>query len=78
MNDRLTEIAFVLDRSGSMAAMVEPATAGFNSFLRDQQHAPGDARLSLVLFDDVIELACASLPAAEVVELDTTTFVPRG
>jgi len=35
MNDRLTEIAFILDRSGSMASMAEPAIAGFNSFLRD-------------------------------------------
>ena len=78
MNDRLTEIAFILDRSGSMASMVEPAIAGFNSFLRDQQQAEGDARLTLVLFDDDYLLPCASLPVAEVVELDTTTFVPRG
>lgn len=78
MNDRLTEIAFILDRSGSMAAMVEPAIAGFNTFLRDQQQAEGDARLSLVLFDNEFLVPCASLPVAEVVELDTTTFVPRG
>jgi Mg-chelatase subunit ChlD len=78
MNDRLTEIAFILDRSGSMAAMVEPAIAGFNTFLRDQQQADGDARLTLVLFDNEYLVPCASLPVAEVVELDTTTFVPRG
>jgi uncharacterized protein YegL len=78
MNDRLTEIAFILDRSGSMAAMIEPAIAGFNTFLRDQQQAEGDARLSLVLFDNEILVPCVSLPVAEVVELDTTTFIPRG
>jgi Mg-chelatase subunit ChlD len=78
MNDRLTEIAFILDRSGSMASMVEPAIAGFNTFLRDQQQAAGDARLTLVLFDNEYLVPCASLPVAEVVELDTTTFVPRG
>lgn len=78
MNNRLTEIAFILDRSGSMAAMTEPAIAGFNEFLRDQQRADGDARLTLVLFDDEYLVPCASLPVAEVVELDTTTFVPRG
>ena len=78
MNNRLTEIAFILDRSGSMAAMTEPAIAGFNQFLRDQQRADGDARLTLVLFDNEYLVPCASLPVAEVVELDTTTFVPRG
>jgi len=78
MNDHLTEIAFILDRSGSMQAMIEPAIAGFNAFLRDQQQAEGDARLTLVLFDDEYLVPCASLPVAEVVELDTTTFIPRG
>lgn len=36
MNDNLTEIAFILDRSGSMSSMVEPAIAGFNRLLREQ------------------------------------------
>ena len=45
MNNNLTEIAYILDRSGSMAPMVEPAIAGFNQFLRDQREAPGEARL---------------------------------
>lgn len=78
MNDQLTEIAFILDRSGSMQSMIEPAIAGFNTFLRDQQQAEGDARLTLVLFDDEYLVPCASLPVSEVVELDTTTFIPRG
>jgi hypothetical protein len=33
MNKNLTEIAYILDRSGSMGGMVEPAIAGFNHFL---------------------------------------------
>jgi hypothetical protein len=48
MNSNLTSIGFVLDRSGSMDAMLEAAVAGFNGFLRDQQALPGDARLTLV------------------------------
>lgn len=78
MNDQLTEIAFILDRSGSMQALVEPAIAGFNRLLREQQQEPGSARFTLVLFDDRYEVAVKSLPISEVVELDTTTFVPRG
>ncbi|MDP3849315.1 MAG: VWA domain-containing protein [Luteolibacter sp.] len=78
MNDKLTEIAFILDRSGSMQSMVEPAISGFNRLLREQQQEPGSARFTLVLFDDQYEVPCHSLPIAEVVELDTSTYVPRG
>ena len=52
MNKNLTEIAFILDRSGSMAPFTEAAITGFNEVLRDQQKAEGQARLTLV---------CASL-----------------
>jgi len=78
MNQHLTEIAFVLDRSGSMQTMVEPAITGFNRLLREQQQAPGSARFTLVLFDDQYEVPFQSVPISEVVELGTTTFVPRG
>ena len=78
MKQHLTEIAFILDRSGSMQTMVEPAISGFNRLLREQQQAPGSARFTLVLFDDQYEVPFQSVPIAEVVELDTTTFVPRG
>ncbi len=78
MNDNLTEIAFILDRSGSMESMVEPAISGFNRLLREQQQESGSARFTLVLFDDLYEVPFQSVPIAEVVELDTTTFVPRG
>ncbi len=78
MKQPLTEIVFILDRSGSMQSMVEPAISGFNRLLREQQQVPGQARFTLVLFDDHYELPFHSVPIAEVVELDTTTFVPRG
>ena len=78
MNNNLTEISYILDRSGSMQPMVEPAIAGFNQFLREQTEAPGKARLTLVLFDNEYLVPCDGLPIEEVVELDTTTYVPRG
>ena len=78
MKTSLTEIVFILDRSGSMASMVEPAISGFNRLLREQNQVPGQARFTLVLFDDQYEAPYHSVPIAEVVELDTSTFVPRG
>jgi len=73
-----TEIAFILDRSGSMEAHAEAAIAGFNEFLRDQQAVEGQARLTLVLFDDRIEIPIDNIPVSEVVELDTRTYTTRG
>ena len=78
MNTNLTEIAFILDRSGSMQPLVEQTIAGFNHFLRDQQALPGQARFTLVLFDDRIETPVDAVPVAEVVALDTTTYTTRG
>ncbi len=78
MKTKLTEILFLLDRSGSMASMTEAAIAGFNNFLREQSAEPDPAHLTLVLFDDQYETPCNSVPLPEILPLDTTTFVPRG
>jgi hypothetical protein len=78
MNNSLTEIAFILDRSGSMESQLEAAITGFNTFLHEQRQTPGEARFTLALFDDRYELPCCSIPISEVTDLDTTTFVPRG
>ena len=77
MQKDLTEIAFVLDRSGSMVDSAPAAIAGFNEFLAAHQAAPGQARLTLVLFDDEYLVPAASLPVAEVVPLDERTYIPR-
>jgi hypothetical protein len=73
-----TELAFILDRSSSMESIRSAAIAGFNAFLRDQQAAPGQTRLSLVFFDTEIESRLESIPVAEAVSLDHESYVPRG
>lgn len=78
MNPNLTEIAYVLDRSGSMQPLQEAAIAGFNEFLRQQLDVPGDARLTLVLFDDEYLVPVAAKPLEEVPSLDAGSYVPRG
>lgn len=73
-----TELAFILDRSGSMESMRQAAIDGFNEFLRDQQASPDNTRLTLVLFDDIITTVHDALPIAEILPLDQDTYVPRG
>ena len=77
MNKNYTEIAFVLDRSGSMESCQDAAIEGFNRFLREQQQAEGLAKLTLVLFDDEYLVPAQSLPVAEIVALTRETYVPR-
>lgn len=78
MNNQLTEIAFILDRSGSMESCKQAAIEGFNQFLKDQQDTPGNARLTLVLFDDQYEVPHYSVPLEEMLPLDDQTYQTRG
>ena len=56
MKKNLTEIVFILDRSGSMAHLVDDTIGGFNSMIRKQKGEPGEAYVSTVLFDHETEL----------------------
>lgn len=78
MNPHLTEIAYILDRSGSMQPMQEPAVAAFNDFIKSQLDVPGDARLSLIQFDDAYEVPVAAKPIQDVPQLTAATYTPRG
>ncbi|MGI8891128.1 MAG: vWA domain-containing protein [Chthoniobacterales bacterium] len=78
MNKNDTEIAFVLDRSGSMQSCREATIDGFNYFLREQQALGGLAKLTLVLFDDEYLVPFRSLPVPEILPFDRETYVPRG
>jgi hypothetical protein len=74
-----TEIVVVLDRSGSMDTIAQSTVDGFNTFLREQQNAEGDAYITLVQFDDRYEMDYKSIPVAEAKPLiNGETFSPRG
>lgn len=52
MNKNLTEIVFILDRSGSMAGLENDTIGGFNAMVEKQKKEPGEAVLSAVMFSD--------------------------
>ncbi len=56
MKSNLTELVFILDRSGSMGGMENDTIGGFNSMLRKQQAGPGACRITTVLFDHEYEV----------------------
>jgi hypothetical protein len=78
MNPNLTEIAYILDRSGSMQPLQEPAVTAFNAFVQSQLDVPGDARLTLVQFDDAYEVPIAATFLRHVPQLTAATYTPRG
>ena len=56
MKKGLTELVFILDRSGSMSGLEEDTIGGYNSLLKKQKAEPGEATITTVLFDDQYEL----------------------
>ena len=56
MKKNLTELVFILDKSGSMAGLENDTIGGFNSMLRKQKTLDGECRITTVLFDNNYEL----------------------
>lgn len=56
MNRNVTEIIFLLDRSGSMAGLERDTIGGFNSLIEKQCRLEGETMLTAVLFDDQYEV----------------------
>lgn len=70
-----TDITFVLDRSGSMASVVNDTVGGFATFVKDHQALSGNVRMTLVKFDHEYLVDYTSLPVNDV---PTLNFQPRG
>ena len=56
MKKNLTELVFILDRSGSMAGLEGDTIGGFNAMIEKQKSEPGEALVSTVLFDHESEV----------------------
>ncbi|MBY6038206.1 VWA domain-containing protein [Fictibacillus nanhaiensis] len=65
MNKNVTEIVFLLDRSGSMAGLEKDTIGGFNGFIQRQCQLEGETRLTTVLFDDQYEILWKSEDATK-------------
>jgi len=56
MKTNITELVFILDKSGSMSGLESDTIGGYNAMLKKQQKEPGEAIVTTVLFDDNYEL----------------------
>lgn len=78
MTENITEIVCVLDRSGSMESMKDEPIGGFNRFIEEQKELEGEAKLTLVLFDDQYDVIHDGVDLKEVPKLTKDVYWPRG
>jgi len=79
MDRNKSEIAVIVDRSGSMNGKQDEVVGGFNRFLKEQQESGvGSCRLTYCQFDDVYEIVHDGVDIHAVPPLNRGTYVPRG
>jgi hypothetical protein len=78
MNTNLTEIIFILDRSGSMSGLEGKTIDGYNGFLQKQRLVAGDALITTVLFDNQYEMLHDGINIRLVRPITTAEYYTRG
>ncbi len=78
MKKGLTEVVFILDRSGSMSGLEDDTIGGFNSLLEKQKKEDGDAFVSVVLFDDETEVLYDRVDIHKVEPMNDKQYYCRG
>ena len=74
----MTELVFILDRSGSMSGLEGDTIGGFNSMIEKQKREPGDCLVSTVLFDNFSEVIHDRVPLENVPKLTEKEYFVRG
>ena len=78
MREDLTEVVFILDRSGSMSGLESDTIGGFNSMIEKQRKAEGEAFISTILFDDRTEVIYDRVPVSKVEPMNDRQYYVRG
>ena len=78
MKKNLTEIVFILDRSGSMAGLEDDTIGGFNAMIRKQMGEEGDAYVSTVLFDNQTEVIHDRVDIQKIEPMTRKDYYVRG
>ena len=78
MKKNLTELVFILDRSGSMQGLEGDTIGGFNAMIEKQKKEPGEAFVSTVLFDDWHEVLHDRVKVREVRPITDKEYNVRG
>ena len=77
MKKGLTEIVFILDKSGSMSGLEADTIGGYNAFLEKQKTVEGEAYVSTVLFSDYDKVIHDRVPIAKVEPMNDVICPPK-
>ena len=77
-NNNLTELVFILDRSGSMSGLESDTIGGFNAMLEKQKQQAGACFVSTVLFDNTSTVLHDRLPLERVPRMTTADYQVGG
>ena len=78
MKKNLTEIVFILDRSGSMSGLEDDTIGGFNAMIEKQKREQGDAYVSTILFDNYSEVVHDRVDIRDVPPMTRKEYYVRG
>lgn len=78
MRKDLTEVVFILDRSGSMEGLETDTIGGFNSMIEKQRNEDGEAYVTTVLFDNEIEMVHDRVAINKIEPMTDETYYVRG
>jgi uncharacterized protein YegL len=78
MKKGLTELVFILDRSGSMVGLEKETIGGYNSLIEKQKKSQGEVYVSTVLFDGVSEVLHDRIPLCEIQPMTEDEYYVRG
>jgi hypothetical protein len=72
------QIICILDRSGSMGSLASDVIGSYNTFIEQQKNEPGEAEVTLVLFDTMYEVVYDKIDVKNVPELTKEVYFARG
>ena len=78
MKKGLTEVVFILDRSGSMSGLEADTIGGFNSFIQKQKELEGECVVSTVLFNHSAQILHDRVELAKIEPLTAKEYVASG
>lgn len=78
MNKNLTEVVFILDRSGSMSGLEKDVVGGFNSTIKEQKKKDNECIVSTVLFNDHSKVVHDRISIKEIDEMKEEDYYPSG
>ncbi len=76
--NNITEIVFILDRSGSMSGLEDDTVGGFNSLIDKQKKEGGEAFVSTVLFNGESKVLHDRLPLEKIEPMTGADYIPMG